>query len=376
MTSLPPLKLGFVGGSIGSAVGNAHRIASGMDGSFRLESGCFSRNSDMNRASAEAWGVDRGRTYADLFEMLDGEKGRLDAIVVLTPVHSHASIIAACLEFGYGVVSEKPLAGTVDDCRVVFDALARFPGRFALTMNYTGYPMVREFRARIQRGDFGSVHSVRLTMQQESYVRRGADGMVPRPQAWRLEDGEIPTVSLDLGAHVVHLLQFLTGEWPSRVMARMASFGAFESVIDDVDVIIESSSGSSAHAWWGKSSLGYPNGLSVEVFGDDGSAKWVQSDPEHLHVRTTNGIDMTIHRGIAGCLVAGEMRYNRFKAGHPDGFLEAFANCYHDIASCWRGPNQGSRDPYVFGVDDGTRTIEVLRLVTRAARTPAWTSEA
>jgi len=346
-----------------------------MDGSFRLESGCFSRDAEVNQDTAVAWGVDSGRAYADLFEMLDGERELLDAIVVLTPVHSHATIIAACLELGYNVISEKPLAGTLEDCRLVQDALSRFPRRFALTMNYTGYPMVRELRARIQRGDFGNLRSVRMTMQQEGYVRRGANGEVPRPQAWRLVDGEIPTVSLDLGAHVVHLLRFLTGEWPSRVMSRMSSFGAFESVIDDVDVLMESPTGLSAHAWWGKGALGYPNGLSVELFGDGGSAKWVQTDPEHLFLRSSAGVESRIHRGIAGCLVAGAGRYNRFKSGHPDGFLEAFANCYTDIANHWRASDQASGDPFAFGLADGIRTIEALGLITRAAQKPRWTSE-
>lgn len=343
-----------------------------MDGLFRLDSGCFSRDEETNHLTAEGWGVARDRTYVDVFEMLDGERDRLDAVVVLTPVHAHASIIAACLELGYPVISEKPLSGSVSDCQLVADALVRYPRFFALTMNYTGYPMVRELRARIDRGDLGRVTAVRLTMQQEGFVRRGEDGRPVRPQAWRLIDGEIPTVSLDLGTHVIHLLRFITGCSPTRVISRMGSLGSFPEVVDDVDVLMETDRGPHVHAWWGKSAMGYSNGLSVEVFGDAGSARWVQMDPEFLSLRGTDGVEHRMHRGSRGCVVASDPRYNRFKAGHPDGFLEAFANCYTDIATAMRAGEDES--PYVFGVSDGFSAVVALDAITRAARSPNWTS--
>jgi len=341
-----------------------------MDRRFELVSGCFSRDTETNRLTAQEWGVSSDRTYGDIFEMLDGEKGRIDLIAILTPVHAHAPVIAACVEMGFDVISEKPLSGSVDDCQVISDALTRYPRFLAVTMNYTGYPMVRELRERIRRGDLGSVHSVRMTMQQESFVRRGPDGTTPRPQAWRLIDGEIPTVSLDLGTHVVHMYKFLFGSFPQRVMSRMDSFGSFPEVIDDVDVLMESDTGPFFHGWWGKSALGYPNGLSVEVFGSAGSAKWVQMDPEHLMVRTPDGIEHKIHRGSRDCIVASLPRYNRFKAGHPDGFIEAFANCYSDIADAWQGKN--STGDFVCDVHEGTKSISVLDAATRSARSRTW----
>lgn len=341
-----------------------------MDRCFELVSGCFSKDRETNNLTAHEWGISSNRTYSDIFEMLDGEKDQIDFIAILTPVHAHAQLIAACLEMGYDVISEKPLSGSVDDCHVITDALVRYPRFLAVTMNYTGYPMVRELRARIQRGDFGKVFSVRMTMQQESFVRKGLDGTTPRPQAWRLVDGEIPTVSLDLGTHVVQMYNFLFGSYPQRTMSRMSSFGAFPEVIDDVDVLMESDNSPFFHAWWGKSALGYPNGLSIEIFGDQGSAKWVQMDPEHLMIRTVDGVEHKIHRGSRDCIVASLPRYNRFKAGHPDGFIEAFANYYYDIAHARAA--DGSSEEFLCGPVDAAQSIRVLQAATQSAREKTW----
>ena len=347
-----------------------------MDSRFSLESGCFSRRDDVNRASAEAWGVEPNRVYASYEAMLDGEKGGLDAVVVLTPVGDHATMIEHCLERGYNVISEKPLTGSVAECERIARALQKSNQFLSVTFNYTGYPMVRELRHRVQRGDFGHIHAVRLTMQQEGFSRLGADGTPVSPQAWRLQDGEIPTVSLDLGTHVVHLLEYVAGKTPVEVMGRMNSFGNFPNVIDDVDMSFNCADGSFAHAWWSKSALGHSNGLSIELYGAEGSARWVQIDPELLVLRDTGGQETRIHRGSRGVMVANEPRYNRFKAGHPSGFIEAFANCYWDIADALDAHYAGTSGlPFnVFGMTESLRTLLTLEAGTRSSVSRHWES--
>jgi len=369
-------RLGFIGGSQNSAVGYVHRIAAAMDSRFSLESGCFSRRDEVNRASAEAWGVEPNRVYTSYEAMLDGERERLDAVVVLTPVGDHATMIEHCLEHGYNVISEKPLAGSVAECKRIANALHKSNQFLSVTFNYTGYPMVRELRQRVQRGDFGNVHAVRLTMQQEGFSRLGADGKPMSPQTWRLQDGEIPTVSLDLGTHVVHLLEYVAGKTPVEVMSRMNSFGNFPNVIDDVDMSFNCADGSFAHAWWSKSALGHSNGLSVELFGSEGSARWVQVDPEVLILRDIGGMETRIHRGSRGIMVANEPRYNRFKAGHPSGFIEAFANCYWDMAD---GLDEHvtsgiANNDLVFGIGHSMRTLKILEAGSHAVRSRTWES--
>jgi predicted dehydrogenase len=347
-----------------------------MDGLYSLESGCFSRDQTINAATGAAWDLDGSRVYRDFFEMLDAERGRIDAIVILTPVFGHATMIAASLEFGYRVISEKPLAASLNEVIYIQEALKRHPGFLAVTFNYTGYPMVRELRSRIGRGDLGRLVSIRLTMEQEGYLRRNDANEPMRPQAWRLEDREIPTVSLDLGTHVIHLLDFLSGGLPVRVASRMSSFGNFPQVIDDVDYMMHFDDGMYSHAWWSKSALGHANGLSVEVFGAEGSARWVQVDPEVLVLRDTGGSETLIHRGSRGCILAQDLRYNRFKSGHPSGFIEAFANIYFDIASAIQGGlnDTSSYEPYVFDLMNSLKVLRVLQAGTKSALSGAWES--
>lgn len=345
-----------------------------MDSCFTLESGCFSRKPEVNRATAVSWGLDENRIHASYEHLLDAEAANLDAIVVLTPVADHARMIEDCLERGLHVISEKPLTGSVAECRSIERALAASGKFLAVTFNYTGYPMVRELRERVRRGDFGTIHSVRLTMQQEGFARRGTDGAPLAPQAWRLEDGVIPTVSLDLGTHVVHLLEFVTGKIPAEVSGRMGSFGNFRQVVDDVDLLINCTDDTFAHAWWSKSALGHSNGLSIEVFGTEGSARWVQIDPEFLYLRDNGGSETKLHRGSRGISVANDPRYNRFKAGHPSGFIEAFANCYRDIADGLTDHASSGKtaNDFVFGIDDSMRVLQTLETGVHAARSRMW----
>ena len=345
-----------------------------MDSRFTLESGCFSRKPEVNRATARSWAVDESRIHPSYEHMLDAEADNLDAIVVLTPVADHARMIEQCLERGLHVISEKPLTGSVAECARIDRALTASGKFLAVTFNYTGYPMVRELRERVRRGDLGNIHSVRLTMQQEGFARRDADGNPITPQAWRLEDGVIPTVSLDLGTHVVHLLEFVTGKVPAEVSGRMGSFGNFGQVVDDVDMLINCTDGTFAHAWWSKSALGHSNGLSIEVVGSEGSAKWVQVDPEYLHLRDNGGIERRLHRGSRDISVAGEPRYNRFKAGHPSGFIEAFANCYWDIADGLHdhAATRAVSNDFVFGIADSMRVLQTLETGVQAARSRQW----
>lgn len=369
---MPPRAIAFIGGAVNSAIGNVHRIASQMDGRFSLVAGCFSRNPRTNAETAGSWSVDTARVYADVLELIDAEQGRLDAVAVLTPVFSHAPIITALIEKGFNVISEKPLVSNLDEANRLESALQRTSGRLLVTFNYTGYPMIRELRERIGRGDFGTIKHIRLTMQQESFVKRDAQGNNVSPQSWRLEDRTIPTVSLDLGMHVVHLQQFLVPGAPSSVLSRMDSFGAFTAVVDDVDIMYRCEGGLYVHGWWSKSAVGHTNGLSVEVFGSEGSAKWVQMEPELLRLRNTTGVESVVHRGTVGCLAASQPRYNRFKAGHPDGFIEAFANTYNDIATEFFEADEGDRKATVvagFSIHQSKLLLGLLQGAVQSART-------
>lgn len=328
-----PLRLGFIGGGVNSAVGTTHFIASQMDGLFCVSAGCFSRNAEINAQTALRWGVGKDRVHATWQELLQREKDALDAIVVLTPTPDHHPPVVAALKLGYAVICEKSLSISSQEAADVVQTVKDTNGFLAVTYNYTGYPMIRELRQAIQSGRLGRVQQVAIEMPQEGYARLGRQGGPMVPQAWRLQDGIVPTLSLDLGVHMHQLVDFLTGQKPQEVIALEGHFGQFKQVIDNTMAMVRYANDMQASFWFSKAALGHRNGLRVRVYGEEASAEWFQMDPEVLLFCDKSGHQFRIDRASVDVQVAHLDRYNRFKSGHPAGFLEAFANLYADIAT-------------------------------------------
>lgn len=367
---LNPLRLAFIGGAINSAVGYTHFNASRLDGRFRVEAGCFSRHDDVNHNSARIYAVPPDRTYPDWQALLSCERGRIDAVVILTPTPSHAEMVVSALDAGYPVICEKALATSMQECAQIESAVKRNSGYLAVTFNYSGYPMVRELRRMIHEGRFGGVHQIQIEMPQEGFLRSNAN-----PQDWRRKDYEVPTVSLDLGVHVHHLVEFLSGGLkPLRLVGEQASYGHLGSVVDNVYFLARYEQGMRVQAWWGKTALGHRNGLRVRVYGERASAEWYQMDPEVLRWADNDGHHYLLDRGSGDAKTAQESRYNRFKAGHPSGFIEAFANLYTDFADEIHGLIRGEfvKSPYVFGVDHAVAGMRAMKAISESAKLQSW----
>ena len=367
-----PHKIAFIGGALNSAVGYTHFNASRLDGHFSVEAGSFSRDNTHNENAAHAYGVHPDRCYSDWRQLLDCEQGVLDAVVVLTPIPSHEEIVLAALDFGYPVICEKALGVSSEECGRISHAVKRNQGFLAVTFNYSGYPMVRELRRMIAQGRLGKIQQIHIEMPLEGYLRQKAN-----PQLWRRSDYVVPTVSLDLGAHVHHLVDFLTGgNRPQRVVGDQASYGQFEQIVDNVYCLAQYENDLRVQAWWGKTALGYRNGLRVRIFGSKGSAEWVQEEPEYLQLADDDGHRLVLDRGSGEALIAQHNRYNRFKAGHPSGFTEAFANLYADIAESLRAYKTlgSTSNDYVYGADQATAGLVFLEAVSRSALEKNWAS--
>ena len=329
----PTLKLGFLGGGVNSAIGYTHFAASHMDGLFSVAAGCFSRDAEINAATAQKFGVQPDRTYADANELLAREAQTLDAICVMTPTPQHLESVSAILEAGIPVICEKALTTSVENASnmVALASARQLP--LAVTFNYIGYPMVREAKAIIDSGALGALQHLVIEMPQESFLREGAC-----PQAWRKQDYDIPCVSLDLGVHVVHMAHFLSGGLAHEdVFSAEGRYGDIPDVVDTVYTTLKLKGGVLASLSWGKAALGYRNGLSFRAFGSKGSLLWDQMSPEFLVYNKKDGQRHIIDRGQTELLEANKGRYNRFKAGHPSGFIEAFANIYADLYECLNG---------------------------------------
>lgn len=365
------IKVGIIGGGKNSAVGRAHAAALNLDGNWDVESGFFSRDVVTNEKSCSIWRPKR--VYGSLNGFIDGEIGKLDVVIVLTPTPSHYEIISQLLEHKFNVISEKSLGTSVQQSENL-KSLANTNGcKLYVTFNYTGYPMVRELRSRIISGKYGVIQSIHVEMPQETFSVIDDFGRAKPVQAWRKVDYEIPTVSLDLGVHVVHLAHFLLNDKLKRVVSVEKHFGRIETTVDTVNIIGEYCRGTLGNLWFGKSYIGYRNGLRVRGFGEIGSFDWVQCAPDYFWESDYRGHRRLIDLADPSLHIANQDRYARFKPGHPTGFIEAFSNLYEDIAHDLIGKNLAS-DEYVFGAESASLGLLELLCVHKSSLSNEWLS--
>jgi len=368
MLATKAFRLGFIGGSITSAVGYTHWTASQLDDRWHVVSGCFSRKADVSTQTGSAWHLPDNKIFSDWQAYIAEEKNNLDAVVVLTPTPNHAEIVCGLLEAGLGVICEKAMVATLEQSMRIKEALDKSNGFLAVTFNYSGYPMLRDLRRHVQAGTLGKLIQIQLEMPSDGFIQP-VEKM--HPQAWRLQDGEIPTILLDLAVHVHHLCHFLTELAPLSVNADFHHFSSFDNIVDDAYMWVKYTDNFRASFWVSKTALGYRNGLKVRLFGDKGSAEWLQEEPERLHIFRKDTARITYDRG--NCAHPEEIR-ERFKPGHPAGFVEAFANLYSDIADALEefkktGRHQSS---YVYGWEHANEGLELLHAASTANRTRAW----
>ena len=362
------INVAFFGGGVNSAVGAVHKIALSMDSLYNLIGGVFSSRKDINVASAIEYGLDPSKAYQNIDELLESEK-YIDAICILTPTSKHLEHIKYIHSFNIPIICEKSLCTSYSE-GVFLDNHLLKTNFFTITYNYTGYPMVRELRNFIKIGEFGDICQINIQMPQESFSRITKDGKTPQPQKWRLSEYDIPCISLDLGIHLQSIIQFLLDDIPIEVLSLESTFGEFQSVIDNVIGLIKYKKGTTVNLWYGKSSLGKRNGLKLEVYGKKGSCSWNQEFPEYLHISNKNGSMSTIDRSNENLHIANKKRYNRFKAGHPSGFIEAFSNYYFDVAHFIKtGFNV---DNFVFNFEDALLGIKILHLMHKSHLSKKW----
>jgi predicted dehydrogenase len=376
-SEMQKFKVAFLGGSIDSAIGRTHQVACQMDHRFELVAGAFSTDEHRAKETAERWCVKPSRSYASWRELIASEKERVDAFVVLTPIPVHTEMVMELLAVGAHVICEKALAGTTYEIENIISALGSTNQERWLrtTYNYTGYPMLREIRSWVLEGRFGNVHRVDVQMPQESFIRLGADGSTPDPQEWRKVDGRVPTVALDLGTHLVNLIRFSTGEIIESVAAVSSEVGCIKGVVDDVSVLGRLGGGGLATMQYGKVSLGRSNGMKINIFGSEGAVEWVQEFPEFLNVADKFGSNRTVHRNSPEIRVANKKRYERFKYGHPAGFVEAFANHYWDLADDLSARLEGCPvlgNEYTFTASDALMDLKILEGITEASLSSKW----
>ena len=362
-----------VGGGINSAVGRVHQSALSICRLYNVANGYFSRNHDTHMESRKQWGVPADAYEASSYESLlehyeDVEPRPLVLLLTPTPLHHRQCLLA--LKKGFPVISEKSICSTLPEAAEIKACVEALKDFFKSTFNYSGYPMVRELRAIVAEGGIGKVNQIQVEMPQEGFVRPPlvAGKQVP-PQRWRLVDQEVPTVCLDLGVHLHHLVMYVTGLPLIPDHASYGNYTQYPGIIDTCSIgFTLDSLPSSGQMWFTKSAIGTRNGLRIRLFGSSGSLHWYQQSPELIHYDLINGSRQIIDRG-SHCLVATRHRYERMKSGHPAGFIEAFANIYEDIHHdymVWRDSGQDP-DSETLGVDVAYHGMKFFAEASRLA---------
>jgi len=346
------LKLGMVGGGQGAFIGAVHRIAARIDGRFDLVAGALS--SDPKRASASAADLGIKRTYDSYEAMAFDEAIRddgIDAVAIVTPNYMHAAPAIAFLNAGIHVICDKPLAATAEDAAAIQAAVAKSKARFFLTHNYTGYPLIRQAREMVACGDLGGIRIIQAEYAQDWLTE--ATDQSNKQADWRTDPARAGAGCIgDIGTHAFNIAAFVTDMVPNAISAELSSFVSGRQVDDNAFVRLRYKNGARGTIWSSQVAVGCENSLKLRIYGDKGGLEWGQENPNQMTFARFGEPKQIITRGGAG-LGKGAERWTRIPPGHPEGYLEGFANLYNDIADIISGINDNGLVPDLHAGLDG-----------------------
>lgn len=373
------LRLGVVGGGPDSHIGRTHRIAARMDERYDIVASAVSSNPARSRSEGLALGIGEDRAYGDWRELINRETLRddcIDVIAVMTPNGTHFEIADAALDAGFDVICDKPLTTSLTEARKLVEKVRTTGLIFCLTHNYSAYPMVRQARAMVKSGSIGEIQQTHLEYVQgflTARMRTEGDQL-----GWRLDsDMAGPSLVLgDIGTHVHHLATFVAGLDVVSVMAEVGSNVPGRAVDDYAGLLVRYENGARGTMWITSAAAGAEHGLSFRIFGDEGGLEWHQEEPNVLRHRRANGFDELITRRLDGTLAPEAHKASRLDVGHPEGFLEAFANLYSDAADVIAARRAGTPTDQL-GIDfpsvlDGAKGMTFIVACVESSRTRSW----
>lgn len=378
---LKPIRYGMFGGGRNSFIGHVHRTAARLDNNFELVAGALSSDPDVAAASAADLQLDPARSYNSFQEMAEAESARSDgieAVVIVTPNHLHAEPAMAFLEAGIHVICDKPLTATLEEAVAVKEAALRTGNVFAVTYCYTGYPMVREVRARIRMGQLGKIRTVHVEYPQ-GRLSEPLEDMGLKMARWRMDPSQSGPGGCvtDIGTHAYHMARFVSGLRVEELCAELSTFVRTRRVDDDVQVLLRYEGGAKGMLWASRVAPGHDNGLKIRVYGEKAGLEWVQADPNYL-------VYTPLHepKQIIACAGDGagpaSRRVARVAAGHPEGYLEAFAVIYAEAAAAVRAHQAGKpipQDVEMPGIKDGVEGMQFIQAcLDSSAANGAWTA--
>jgi predicted dehydrogenase len=375
----PKIRYAMVGGGRGAFIGAVHRIAARMDDRFELVAGALSANPENAKASAADLHIAADRAYLSYEEMLRIEKTRDDgiqAVVIVTPNHMHFPVAKACLEAGVDVICDKPVTRTLKEAIELQKIVEKSGCFFALTHNYSGYPLVRYARELVAAGKLGKLRVVQVEYPQE-WLTEAADAD-NKQASWRTDPARSGLAGClgDIGTHAFQLAQFISQQKVDSVSADLTSFVDGRLVDDNVHALLRFNGGAKGMLWSSQVAPGCENGLRVRLYGDKAGIEWSQESPNELWFGELNKPRQRItRRGDIGSDIAA--RGMRVPGGHPEGYLEGFANIYKDIADILIARQQGERhflQDWVPDIQTGVDGMRFIQAVLDSSKNDgAWT---
>ena len=370
----PRIRLGMVGGGEGAFIGAVHRIAARLDDRYELVSGALSAAPDRAMRSGAAIGLAADRVYADFQAMARAEAARSDgieAVAIVTPNHMHVPVAEAFLDAGIHVICDKPLTTTLEQALRLRDKVRASGLIFAVTYNYTGYPLVRHARAMVEAGELGAIRIVQVEYPQ-GWLTEPLEATGQKQADWRTDPARSGAGGCigDIGTHAWQLAHFVSGMSPAQILAELTTFVPGRRVDDNVQILLRYANGARGALWASQVAPGQDNGLRLRVFGDKGAIEWRQEEPNRLIWSPFGEPPRLVSRGTAAMNASGQ-RVNRIPAGHPEGYLEAFATIYTEVAATIIARRNGSAvDPAVTfpSIEDGVAGLAMIDAALRSSR--------
>ena len=329
------IKLGMVGGGEGAFIGEVHRIAARMDERFQLCAGALCSDPERSLKSALDLGLPEERSYSDYKEMAISESQRDDGInfvSIVTPNHLHHPIAKAFLEVGINVICDKPMTMNSEEAQELIDISESSDLIFAVTYNYSGYPLIREAREIIKKGDLGSIRIIKVEYIQD-WLTEPIENTGQKQASWRVDPKKsgIGGSIGDIGTHAFHLAHFVTQQLPNKISADLSCFVEGRELDDNAHILMRYESGAKGMIWSSQVAPGNENNLKIQIYGEKGGLIWQQENPNELILNLLNQPSRRLTRGSS---FVGDQsaRLTRIPAGHPEGYLEGFANIYREVA--------------------------------------------
>ncbi len=357
------LRMGMIGGGPGAFIGPVHRYAAEMDREIELVAGVFSSDAGRSLAAAGQYRIDPARAYPDLATMFAAERSRpdgIDFVSIVTPNHNHLPSARAALAAGYPVMTDKPMTATLAEAQELAGMVEAAGKPFGVTFTYTGYPLVREMRARVAAGEIGTLRKVVVEYPQ-GWLSQPASG---KQAEWRVDPARAGAGGCigDIGVHAFNLAEFVTGQKVTRLLADLASVVPGRLLDDDCTVLLRFANGARGVLLASQIEVGELNGLRIRCYGDKGGISWRQEQPNSVTMHHLDGRTEILRTGDAS-LGPWAGAATRTPGGHPEGYLEAFANIYRDFATVLRG---GSA-PCLPGLAEGLRGMAFIDTAVRAS---------